>query len=147
MTAALLAGCGSGKSGGSKGESAPDIKGLEFAEEEDVEYATHFKIFKYKDGYSLISIKDTGDKFLVVPKDGEVPDELPENTQVLQQPVKNIYLAATATMAMFTSMDALDTVRMSSIQADGWSVPEAKKAMKQGVRPGLPVSTTSLISS
>lgn len=133
MTAVLLAGCGSSTSeSGTKTSGAPEIKGLEFQSETKVDHAEHFHIYKYKGGYSLIKIKDSGDEFLVVPKGKKAPEGLSDKITVLKKPVKNIYLAATACMAMFKSMDALDSVRMTSIKADEWSVPEAKKLMKQG---------------
>ncbi|MGN0708645.1 MAG: ABC transporter substrate-binding protein, partial [Anaerovoracaceae bacterium] len=133
MALMLLAGCGGGTSkSGTKKESAPEIDGLKYESEVKVDYATHFHIYKYEGGYSLIKIKDSGDQFLVVPKGKKAPEGLSSKITVLKKPVKNIYLAATACMAMFKSMDALDSVRMTSIKADEWSVPEAKKLMKQG---------------
>ena len=51
---------------------------------------------------------------------------------MLHKPVKRIYLAATATMAMFCSIDALDNVRMSSIKEEDWTFDEPKKAMRSG---------------
>ena len=52
------------------------------------------------------------DRFLLVPEGKEAPEGLDEDIKVLQKPIDRIYLAATASMAMFVSMDALDHVRM-----------------------------------
>ena len=40
---------------------------------------------------------------------------------MIQQPVQNIYLAASAAMDMFVSLDALDSIRFSSTES-GWVV-------------------------
>jgi iron complex transport system substrate-binding protein len=44
----------------------------------------------------------------------------------------NIYLAATSTMCLFDAMDAMDSIRFSSVKSDGWSVPNATAAMERG---------------
>lgn len=141
----LLTGCG-GSSGGNTGDGStggsattegseagtvPEIAGLTFTEEMPLERAEGFSVYRYEDGYSLIDIHDQ-QRFLVIPEDGTVPEGLEEDIVCLQQPVDRIYLAATATMALFCSMDSLDNIRMSSIKADDWSFDEPKQAMKKG---------------
>ena len=126
-----LAGCG-----GSGGESedtggAPAISGLTYESEMQLERATEFSIYHYEGGYDLIDIHE-GEKFLLVPEGGEAPEEVPEGIIVLQKPVDKIYLAATATMAMFCSCDALDHIRMSSIKENDWSFDEPREAMEKG---------------
>ena len=126
-----LAGCG-----GSSGESedtggAPAISGLTYESEMQLERATEFSIYHYESGYDLIDIHE-GEKFLLVPEGGKTPEEVPEGIIVLQKPVDRIYLAATATMAMFCSCDALDHIRMSSIKANDWSFDEPREAMEKG---------------
>ena len=61
-----------------------------------------------------------------------MPEGLEEDIIVLQKPIDRIYLAATATMAMFYSMDAQDSIRMSSIKEDAWTFDEPKEDMKAG---------------
>ena len=41
-------------------------------------------------------------------------------------------MQATAAMAMFVSMDALDHIRMSSVKKEGWTFDEPKEAMEKG---------------
>ena len=130
---ALLTGCsggGSGKESKKSGE-APEIKGLTFESEMKLERATEFSVFHYEDGYDLIDIHDQ-QRFLLVPEGGKAPEGLDEDIIVLEKPVDRIYLAATAAMAMFVSMDALDHIRMSSIRQDGWTFEEPIKAMDSG---------------
>ena len=127
--AMLLTSCG-GESG-SNTEGAPEISGLSYESEMELQRAKGFSVYRYEGGYSLIDIKDS-QKFLIVPEGADVPEELPEGVTALQQPLDRIYLAATATMALFCSMDALDHIRMSSIKAEDWTFDEPKKAMEKG---------------
>ena len=111
--------------------TAPEIKGLTFESELERDYATQYNVFRYEGGYKYFHIVD-GDDFLLVPEDGEVPEDLPEDVTVLQAPVENIYLAATAQMALFISMDGQDAIRMTSLKADGWTFDEPKELMEAG---------------
>lgn len=130
----VLTGC---SGGGSKGEEekkeydAPEISGLTFESELELERATEFSVYHYEDGYSLIDIHDS-QRFLLVPEGGKTPEGLDSDIIVLEKPVDRIYLAATAAMAMFVSMDALDYIRMSSIKPEAWTFDEPKEAMKKG---------------
>ena len=111
--------------------SAPEIKGLTFESELERDYATQFNVYRYEGGYKYFHIVD-GDDFLLVPEDGEVPEDLPEDVTVLQAPIENIYLAATAQMALFISMDGQGSVRMTSLKPEGWTYDEPKQLMEAG---------------
>ena len=110
---------------------APEIKGLTFESELETYYADQFKVYRYEGGYKYFHIVD-GDDFLLVPEGGSVPEGLDESVTVLQGPVENIYLAATAQMALFLSMDGADSVRMTSLRQDGWTYDEPKKLLDEG---------------
>ena len=130
MLVLMLAGCGG--SGGEKEEGgAPEISGLTYESEMELQRATEFSVYHYEGGYDLIDIHE-GDKFLLVPEGAEAPENIPEGIIVLQKPVDKIYLAATATMAMFCSCNALDHIRMSSIKENDWSFDEPREAMERG---------------
>ena len=132
LTACVLTGCSGGSEGGEeKTYDAPEIEGLTFDHEMELTKATEFSVYYYNDGYSLVDIHDS-QRFLLVPEGGEAPEDLDDDIIVLEKPVNKIYLAATAAMAMFVSMDALDYIRMSSIKASGWTFDEPKEAMKKG---------------
>lgn len=131
---------GSGGSEGSGSESsteetatseAPEISGLTYESTLDLKRATEFSVYRYKDGYDLIDIHDS-QRFLLVPEGGTVPEGLDSDIIVLEKPIDRIYLAATAAMAMFVSMDALDHIRMSSIKKSAWTFDEPKEAMDRG---------------
>lgn len=134
IMSAVLTGCGG--SGGSKPEKssngeAPEIKGLTYESTLKLDRAAEFSVYHYEDGFDLVDIHDS-QRFLLVPEGGKAPEGLDEDIIVLEKPVDRIYLAATAAMAMFVSMDALDHVRMSSIKPDAWTFDEPKEAMKKG---------------
>lgn len=115
----------------SEPSDAPEIKGLTFESELERDYAEQFNVYRYEGGYKYFHIVE-GDDFLLVPEGGEVPEGLDESVIVLQAPVQNIYLAATAQMALFLSMDGADSIRMTSLKQDGWTYDEPKKLMDDG---------------
>ena len=112
--------------------SDPGIsKSLTYSGTLPLDYAERYRVFRYEDGYSLISICDSTN-YLLVPEGQPVPADLDPGITVLQQPVRNIYLAASACMDMFVKMNALDCISLSGIQTDRWYIPEAKEAMENG---------------
>lgn len=61
-----------------------------------------------------------------------MPSGLDEGVTVLRQPLDRIYLAATSAMDLFRELDALDAIRLSGTEAQGWYVEEARAAMEAG---------------
>lgn len=59
-------------------------------------------------------------------------EALPDDVTVLTVPVKNIYLAASAAMDMMRELDALEDIRLSAMNEEGWYIDEAKDAMRSG---------------
>lgn len=110
---------------------APAIAGLTFESEMKRIYAECFHVYYYNDGYKLLSVPESGD-YLIIPEGKEAPENLDESIKVLQQPLDSIYLAATSAMALFDSLDALDHIRFSSVQAGNWYIENAVKAMEAG---------------
>lgn len=104
---------------------------LEYDHSMDLKYATEFSVDYYQEGYALITISDDS-RFLVIPEGKAVPSGLAEDIILLQQPIQNIYLVASATMDMFVSLDALSFIGFSGLKADSWYIDEAKKAMEAG---------------
>lgn len=129
LSVGLFTGCGD--EGGASSSNIPDIEGLTYESTLDLQKATEYSVYRYQDGYDLVDIHGY-QRFLIVPEGGSVPENLDKDIVVLQKPVDTIYLAATATMAMFCSMDALDHVRMSSVDKSAWSFDEPKEAMERG---------------
>lgn len=108
-----------------------DWCGLHWDHAMELEYAEQFQVDYYEGGYKRIRIADD-ECFLLVPEGGEVPGELEEGVVVLQQPVENIYLVATSSMDFFCSLDALESIRLSGTNAEGWYIDEAKAALEDG---------------
>lgn len=97
-----------------------------------LECAEQFTMTRYPEGnYTLLEIAEAG-RFLVVPEGAVVPEELPENTAVLCQPIRNIYLVSTSVMDLFVALDALDSIALSGTKAEGWYIEEARAAMEAG---------------
>lgn len=97
----------------------------------DLAYADGFTVDYYEGGYALIDVKESA-RYLAVPAGCPVPEGLDPSIVILQKPLENIYLAATSAMALFDSLDALDTIRLSGTRAEGWYIDRAKAAMEQG---------------
>ncbi len=97
----------------------------------EIEYAENFKVDYYKGGLALIALLD-GSRFLVVPQGGEVPEGIDKAIVVLNAPVNNIYLVATSAMCLFDGLDALDQIKLSGTDADGWYIENARSRMEKG---------------
>ena len=112
-------------------EGAPELPGLTFEAETELEYAQCFRLYRYAGGYTLITIEN-GSDFLVVPEDGQVPGGLDDGITVLRQPLDRIYLAATSAMSLFNAVDALDHIRLTGTRASGWYIDAAVEALNSG---------------
>lgn len=115
----------------SKTDVSTEIEGLEWQEHMDLSYAEGFAIEKYAGGFRLITVSENA-RYLIVPEGSAAPQGLKDDICVINQPVSNIYLAATAAMDMFRSLNALDTITLSGTDADGWYIDEAKQAVASG---------------
>ena len=139
MGLSLLTACGSKEStGGSEVSSASSVESVEASEsssqsaeaEEDyngklvsegemaLEYAEGFSIEEFKGGYRMITLKDSGAKFLTVPEDMKVPEELDADVTVLQLPLNNVYIASTGIVSLVDAIGALDHVKL--VATDSW---------------------------
>ena len=133
----MLTGCGANKKTNNEvssdtdaiNEEAPLIEGLHFKEIVPLDYAKCFTIYRYEEGYSLISVSD-GRNYLLVPEGKVVPDGV-KDYFIIKKPVSDIYLASTSTMALFNAMDALDMVGTTSLNADDWHIDAVKEAMEE----------------
>ena len=138
LAAALLCACAQREPAGEEnpaGTPAPPAEqallwgGLDWSEHLDLTYAQSFAVDFSPEGCAKIVIDQ--ETYLLVPEDGQVPAELPEDVTVLRQPLDNIYLQATSAMDCFRRLDAIDAVTLSGTQAEGWHIP-ARQAMEDG---------------
>lgn len=122
----LLPGCAS-----QSGSSTDRVGDLTYTGSMQLDYATEFSVDEYEGGYRLLKIAD-GSRFLTVPEGQSVPQNLPDDITPISLPLKNVYLAATASMCLFDALDGLDAIRLSGTQAEGWYIENARKAMENG---------------
>lgn len=115
----------------SEDESVPEIEGLSFESVTATEYAEGFTIYNYSGGYKYIRIPESGN-YLVVPEGGETPENLPDDTTVIRQPLDNVYLAATSVMSLVDAIGAIDQVTMTGTEKDGWYIDCAIEAYESG---------------
>lgn len=125
LTLLSLAGCGSRKTLEGLGNGMQPTGSLQLA------FAHEFAVDCYEGGMKLVTIKDGG-RFLVLPEGGEAPRGIAKDIVVLKQPLRNIYLAATAVMCLFDGLNRLDAIRLSGTKAEGWYVENARVAMEKG---------------
>lgn len=97
-----------------------------------LQYATGFSVDRYEGGYRMLTTLADGARFLVVPEGKPVPSQMDEGVIVLQQPMENLYLVASAAMDFFDGMDAVSAIRFSGQKEEGWYVDAAREAMQQG---------------
>lgn len=112
-------------------KEGPQIAGLTYEKAMDLTYANEFDVYYYKDGYKLIDVHESC-KYLVVPEGKEVPDRLDDDIVVIEQPLQHVYMAASASMSLIASIDAIDCVSFSGLNESDWYVDAAKQAMKDG---------------
>lgn len=108
-----------------------ELPGLTWQSEMALRHAREFAVDYYEGGYKLLTIGD-GNRYLVVPEGGDVPEGLDGSVGIIRQPLNNVYLAATAAMALFDALDGLDVIRLSGTQAEGWYIENAAAAMERG---------------
>lgn len=111
-------------------EQVPLWGELDWSGHLDLSYAQSFAVDFSPEGYARIAIGQ--ETYLLVPEEGQVPAETPEEVTVLRQPLEHIYLQATAAMDCFRRLDAMDAVTLSGTQAEGWYIKEARQAMEEG---------------
>ncbi len=97
-----------------------------------LQYAENFKVDYYEGGYTMLTTTMDGSQFLILPEDGEIPQDLDEDTVVLRRPVKDIYLVASSVMDMFSELGGLDTITFSGQKEEGWYIEAARQAMAKG---------------
>ena len=120
-------------SGCAASETAPaSTEELVFDHACPLDYATQFTADCYEGGYTMLTLTESGEQFLVTPEDAAAVEGLPESVTVLRQPIRNIYLVSTSVMDLFLALDGLDSVTLSGTRAEGWYLDEARAAMEAG---------------
>lgn len=146
---------GTKSSGDMKTSAGPaEIKGLTVDHTMEKDYAECFDVHYYSDGYKLLDIH--GDlRYLVIPEGKDLPEsvtpsaadgkavndaadavfgtlESGETVILLRQPLQKVYMAATAVMAQINAIGAMDAIRLSGTDTDGWYLDAPKEALAAG---------------
>ncbi len=101
----------------------------------ELQYASQFTV-DYYGNYKLITIGNT-ERYLAVPKDKMVPEELTKGITVVYTPVDHIYLAASSAMDLFRQLDGLQNISFCGTDVEHWTIPEVVDAMNdQRIRYG-----------
>ncbi len=111
---------------------AETIKEILHESSMELQYAENFTVEHYPGGYVLLTTTVDNKKFLLVPKDCEIPQDLEDGIVVLKRPIRDLYLVASSAMDMFCALDGLDKISFSGQKEDGWYIEEAKEAMARG---------------
>ena len=120
-------------SGCAASETAPaSTEELVFDHACPLDYATQFTADCYEGGYTMLTLTESGEQFLVTPEDAAAVEGLPESVTVLRQPIRNIYLVSTSVMDLFLALDGLGSVTLSGTRAESWYLDEARAAMEAG---------------
>ena len=133
-----LHGCGSPSSNYDSKYSADNLQNKEtegslvYESSMELQYAENFSVDYYKGGYTMLTTAMDGQRFLVVPEGKEIPENMQEDIVVLQRPMKDLYLVASAVMDMFRELDGLDAITFSGQKEENWYIEEAKEAMANG---------------
>lgn len=132
LLAGLLGLCGCTSPSSDSGAQAEEKAELVYESSMELQYAENFAVDYYKGGYTMLTTKSDGKQFLVVPEGGQAPETLDPEIVVLQRPVKDLYLVASAAMDIFSELDGLDAITFSGQKEDGWYVEDAREAMANG---------------
>ena len=110
----------------------PDLgNGWQVTESLDLLYAKRFTVDTFEGGYRLLCLAD-GNRYLVVPEGAPMPQGIADDIVVLQQPIGDVYLAASDSMCLFDALGSLDAITVSGIERDDWSIASAREAMDAG---------------
>ena len=129
-----LSGCDSPSSDSGNTESKAEAEaqnGLIYKSSMKLLYAKNFSVDYYEGGYKILTTKD-GTKILTVPKGKKTPKDIDKDIIVLKEPVSDLYLVASGVMDMFDKLDAVDTIKFSGLDSDGWYIDSARKALEGG---------------
>lgn len=104
-----------------------DFTSLNITNQTEFSYAKQLSIDLYGD-YSIVTLRGK-DRYLIVPQDKSIPDNIPDDITVLKKPLNNTYLVSTSVMDFIAKIDAMDYLRFSGTKESDWNIPQAVSAM------------------
>lgn len=97
----------------------------------ELQYAHCFTVDYYEGGYALVCVAD-GNRYLVIPPNAKAPQNIAGDVVLLEQPISDVYLAASDSLCLFEALDAQSCISVSGIERDDWYSDSMKEAMDQG---------------
>ncbi len=125
----LLPVCGCGKVN-RDWDTVPELPGHGEPVRVPLDAAQCFSLLRYENGDSLI-LTSGGQAYLVTdaPK---APEGTDSRITVIPRSPATVYLAASAVMCFWDALDCLSDIRFSALEADDWTIGNAKSAMDRG---------------
>ena len=111
-------------------ENAPEVIGLQYQSTEEIESAEGFEIYRYSDGFTVLSVAD-GTDYLLVPENAEVPAGLDEGMIIIRLPLRNVYGGSSSVLALMDRVGALDAFTLIGCETDLESIASG---LEQGER-------------
>ena len=96
----------------------------------ELSYADQFEVEQYG-AYKLITIVDNG-RFLLVPEGIAIPENVPGDVTVIEQPLENVYLVSSAVMDLVCQIGAVSDLKYTGVKEKDWYVKTAADAMAEG---------------
>lgn len=96
----------------------------------ELSYADQFEVEQYG-AYKLITIVDNG-RFLLVPEGIAIPENVPGDVTVLEQPLENVYMVSSAVMDLVCQIGAVSDLKYTGVKEKDWYVKTAADAMAEG---------------
>lgn len=112
------------------GDKTKDFGSMSFDEKVELKYAKQFNIEKCN-SYKLITVHGE-DRYLVVPKDEEIPENVPKDVVVLKQPLDNTYLVSSSAMDLINAVDGIDNIKLTGTKEGDWYLPYVKERISDG---------------
>ncbi len=111
-------------------EGSASFDSMEAGSKIETSYAEGFEAYDLGNGIYRV---DTGsDSYLLVPKEEEIPANIPEDMTVVRTPVETAYIASTSSMDFFSKLDALERVGYVSSEASKWMDENVRNLVEKG---------------
>lgn len=128
--------CVSGCTAERENECNVEVSGIELIldYEEELQYATKFTLTRYQDGYSSFQIPEVDSEklYLIIPEGKAVPENLPEHTVLLQQPITKICFASGSLASLAEALGAVECITTVAIERDGWILDSVREGLDSG---------------
>lgn len=106
--------------------------GLKLESSMEIKYAENFKVDYLEGGYKLLE-DASGRKTLIIPENKEIPKDLKEQINILEQPIANVGIYSTVDASWFRPIDELEKIETVTFDKESWRIPEIVEQLEKGV--------------